>query len=191
MIRRLPILPTLVVVAAAAVMVSLGVWQLHRAEWKEGLLRQYDAAMTSGEQVAWPGPEDYEASLYHRATVTCREVRGFDDIAGRSADGANGWAHIARCTHGGAGVADVAIGWSRDPNPPTWPGGTVTGIIAPYGKVVRLVAEEPVAGLEPLARPDPQDLPNNHMAYAVQWFFFAVTALVIYALALRKRWREG
>ena len=30
-------------------------------------------------------------------------------------------------------------------------------------------------------------MPNNHLAYAVQWFLFALTALVIYAIALRKR----
>ena len=52
----------------------------------------------------------------------------------------------------------------------------------------RLVASEPpVAGLEPLARPDPSGIPNNHLAYAGQWFFFALTALVIYWLALRRR----
>ncbi|HBM05474.1 MAG TPA: threonine synthase, partial [Erythrobacter sp.] len=44
-----------------------------------------------------------------------------------------------------------------------------------------------VAGLAPLAPPDPRDLPNNHLAYAGQWFFFALTALIIYILALRRR----
>ena len=38
-----------------------------------------------------------------------------------------------------------------------------------------------------MAAPDPRDLPNNHLAYAGQWFFFALTALVIYILALRRR----
>jgi surfeit locus 1 family protein len=38
-----------------------------------------------------------------------------------------------------------------------------------------------------LARPDPRDIPNNHLAYAVQWFLFATVAAVIYALALAKR----
>ena len=51
----------------------------------------------------------------------------------------------------------------------------------------RLVADPPRAGLLPLQRPDPAELPNNHIAYAWQWFFFALTALVIYALAVRKR----
>jgi surfeit locus 1 family protein len=51
------------------------------------------------------------------------------------------------------------------------------------------VIGRPVAELAPLAPPDPADIPNNHLAYAGQWFFFALTALVIYVLALRRRWR--
>ena len=50
-----------------------------------------------------------------------------------------------------------------------------------------MVAIEPVAGLQPLAAPDPADLPNNHLAYAGQWFLFALTALVIYGLVLRQK----
>lgn len=55
---------------------------------------------------------------------------------------------------------------------------------------MKLVADEGQGGLEPLARPDPANLPNNHLAYAGQWFFFALTALVIYVLALRARLRK-
>jgi surfeit locus 1 family protein len=51
------------------------------------------------------------------------------------------------------------------------------------------VADPPVGGLAANAAPDPADLPNNHLAYAGQWFFFALTALVIYVLALRRRRR--
>jgi surfeit locus 1 family protein len=65
-----------------------------------------------------------------------------------------------------------------------WDGGELGGVIAPGG---RLVADQPLPGLEASARPDPRDVPNNHWSYAVQWFLFALTALVIYTLALRKR----
>ena len=34
-----------------------------------------------------------------------------------------------------------------------------------------------------------EGIPNNHLSYAVQWFLFALTALVIYVLAVRKKWR--
>src|SRR5205085_173423 len=37
-IRRLPLIPTIIVAAAVAIMIGLGVWQLQRARWKEGLL---------------------------------------------------------------------------------------------------------------------------------------------------------
>ncbi|MBM3928735.1 MAG: SURF1 family protein, partial [Sphingomonadales bacterium] len=35
--------------------------------------------------------------------------------------------------------------------------------------------------------PDLSAVPNNHLAYAVQWFLFAVVAAIIYAMALRRR----
>ena len=53
------------------------------------------------------------------------------------------------------------------------------------------MADPPLAGLAANARPDPRDIPNNHLSYAVQWFLFATTAMVIYLLALRARWRRG
>jgi len=85
---------------------------------------------------------------------------------------------------------EVMLGWSRSPDPVSWSGGAVGGTVVPTGELgFRIVANPPLAGLEANARPDPGDLPNNHLAYAVQWFFFAATALVIYVLALRRRGR--
>jgi surfeit locus 1 family protein len=52
-----------------------------------------------------------------------------------------------------------------------------------------LVATQPAAGLEPSAPPSIIDVPNNHLAYAVQWFLFAGIAAIIYLLALRRRQR--
>jgi cytochrome oxidase assembly protein ShyY1 len=42
-------------------------------------------------------------------------------------------------------------------------------------------------GLSPSRAPDPSSVPDNHLAYAVQWFAFAAMAIVIYAFALRRR----
>jgi surfeit locus 1 family protein len=33
-------------------------------------------------------------------------------------------------------------------------------------------------------------VPNNHLLYAIQWFFFALAAAVIYVLALRRRTQQ-
>ena len=44
MLRRLPVIPTLIVLIAVAVMVRLGFWQLDRLHQKEALLERYQAA---------------------------------------------------------------------------------------------------------------------------------------------------
>jgi surfeit locus 1 family protein len=105
-------------------------------------------------------------------------------MAGRNAQGEVGMAQVADCELAGGGRAKVVLGWSREPKIAQWRGGEVAGVIAPGP---RLVADTPVAGLSANARPDPGEIPNNHLAYAVQWFLFAATALVIYVIAVRRR----
>jgi surfeit locus 1 family protein len=188
MIRRLPVIPTLIVLAAVAVMIRLGFWQLDRLHQKEALLTRYAAAGAMSADV--PFPQDgaaAERALYRHARLDCRKVASLTAIAGQNARAEAGFAHIATCELAGGGTARVALGWSRSLASPVWSGGTVQGVIAPGP---RLVADPPLAGLEPNARPDPHDIPNNHLSYAVQWFLFAAVALVIYVLAVRKRLAE-
>lgn len=189
MIRRVPILATLVVLAALGLMIRLGFWQLAKIEPKEALIARYAAAQAMSAEVPFPQDDgSAEKVLYRHSRIVCREASGATAKAGQNAKGEAGQAHIAQCTLADGGRAKVVLGWSRDPAPVEWHGGEVSGIIAPGP---RLVADPPVAGLAANARPDPNDIPNNHFSYMVQWFLFAATALVIYALALRKRLREG
>ena len=83
----------------------------------------------------------------------------------------------------------VDAGWSKDPNAKSsWTGGEVSGVIGPDRKArLRLVSGDGLGGLAASAPPSPASIPNNHLFYAAQWFFFAVAALVIYVLAWRKR----
>ncbi len=188
--RRLPLLPTLIVGLAVATMTALGFWQLQRMAEKEALLARYERVARVSSDVPWPrDPAAVERALYRHSRVDCAQVRSLGARAGHSQDGETGWAHVARCALAGGGEADVALGWSREPRSPAWLGGEVGGFVGPYGKGVKLVAAPPQAGLAQLASPDPRDIPNNHLSYAMQWFLFAATALVIYALALRGRWR--
>ena len=189
MIRRIPIFPTLVVLIAVAVMIQLGFWQLDRRAWKEGLIARYTSAEQFSAELPWPADRaGIDAALFRRSSLDCRITGASAAIAGRNFKGALGWAHTMRCTLPEGGNAEVVLGWSRDPQPRQWAGGRVTGLIAPGGKQgARLLAAPPLAGLEASARPDPKGLPNNHLAYAVQWFLFAGVALLIYALAVRKR----
>lgn len=183
--RRLPVIPTLLVLAAVAVMIRLGFWQLDRLHQKEALLARYATAQTMSADV--PFPQDAATAqplLYRHARVDCRQVTGIKPIAGHNVRGESGLAQTADCLLAGGGKARVVLGWSRTPEPAAWSGGAAMGVIAPGP---RLIADPPLAGLAANARPDPADIPNNHLSYAVQWFLFAATALVIYGLAVRKR----
>jgi surfeit locus 1 family protein len=190
MTRRVPLLATVVVAAAVATMIALGVWQLQRREWKEGLLARYAQAQAMNSAVPWPRDETaIEANLFRWSQFGCQRVLRIRITAARSASGQSGVAQIARCAIDEGGEAEVALGWSLPTAQVAWTGGAVSGVIAPGGELGGMLqlAQNP-PGLQPLAPPDPNDLPNNHLMYAGQWFFFALTALVIYVLALRKRW---
>lgn len=185
MIRRVPVLPTLIVLAAVAVMIRLGFWQIERMHQKEALLARYAEAGAMPADVPFPqDAKTAEGVLYRHATIDCRKVISTTTIAGQNARGEAGLAHIATCDLVGDSRARVALGWSRSPAEAKWGGGIVRGTVAPGP---RLVADPPLAGLDANARPDPSAIPNNHWSYAVQWFLFALVAVVIYGLAVRKR----
>lgn len=187
---RWPVIPTILVAIAVATMVGLGVWQLQRKGEKEAMLARYEAA--SGQPaVAWPSVPDADAlPLFRKSSLMCITVVGWQSVSGTSATGKPGFAHIASCQTGGAEGpgAKVAVGWSERPQSPTWKGGAISGIIAPdNAQLIKLVATDDVPGLAKLAKPSPEQIPNNHLLYAIQWFIFAVAAAVIYVLAVRKR----
>ena len=187
--RRIPILATIIVAAAIATMIGLGVWQLQRLEEKETMIARYSQALAMSSEVRWPvAPENYEQAHYRRTSLVCDSVLSSRTTAGRSEQDVAGFWQVARCTAAG-GEVEVALGWSDRPQTVAWSGGTVQGLIVPAGDGLRVIAMPPVAGLAPVQQPDPANLPNNHLAYAGQWFFFAFTALVIYVLALRRRGR--
>jgi len=190
MIRRLPIIPTIIVAAAVATMVALGFWQLRRAEWKEGLLARYQVAQTM-PPIAFPtAPIGRDLPLFRRASGLCLQPISSRATAGRNRKEEPGYSHIVDCRTGAEGPGmSVDIGWSADPNAGKgWKGGPVSGVIAPdKTNRMRLVSDRGFAGLEPSAPPSTESIPNNHRAYAVQWFLFALIALVIYGLALRGR----
>lgn len=180
MSARWPLIPTIIVLAAVATMIGLGIWQLGRMGEKAELLARYESAASEAGEAAFPQKGDGAEVWFRRSRLDCGEPVKIEAVAGTSARGQKGWVQRATCPTG----AIVDIGFSRDLATPDWTGGEVTGLIAPGP---RLVADPAVAGLQAMARPDPADLPNNHLAYAGQWFFFAITALIIYVLALRRR----
>ena len=193
--RRLPIIPTIVVAAAVAVMIGLGVWQIQRARWKESLIAKY-AEAEKAPPIAFPTvpTQNADLPLFRHATGVCLGVVGQRAVAGENLAGEPGYVHILDCATGaeGPGMA-VEVGWSKDPNAKVnWSGGPVTGVIGPDRRSrMRLVAGSAPPGLETSAPPSLESIPNNHRSYALQWFSFALIALIIYGLAVRKRLKDA
>jgi len=194
MIRKLPLIPTLVVAAAVAAMIALGFWQLKRAGEKDRLLARYQAAQNL-PPISFPtGPVHSNAlPLFRHSTGVCLRPVAKRTRAGRNRAGEPGYVHIVDCATGAEGPGmSVEVGWSKNPNAAVqWPGGPVSGIIAPDSRSrMRLVAASAPPGLEPSAVPSIAEIPNNHRSYAVQWFLFALIAVTIYILALRKKLKD-
>jgi len=190
--KRVPIIPTIIVAAAVAVMITLGIWQLRRVEEKKALMVRYEAAANL-PAVAWPAaPPGDDSLLYRRAEGLCLQPTGWRAVAGRNAADEVGWSHVAACRTGAEGPGmQVDMGWSKQSDAPRWSGGKVSGVIAPDSRHrIRLISTLPAPGLQASARPSPSSTPNNHLVYAIQWFFFAAAAAVIYVLALRGRQKK-
>ena len=194
MSRKLPLVPTIVVAMAVAVMIGLGVWQLQRAGEKNRLLQRY-AKAESLPPIAFPTLPiaDDQLPLFRHATAVCLRPVGRRTVPGKGASGEPGFVHIIDCSTGAEGPGmSVAVGWSKDPNAKVdWRGGPVSGIIAPDNRTrMRLVAASAPAGLETVAPPSLDSIPTNHRSYAIHWFLFAGIAALIYFLALRLRWEK-
>lgn len=200
--RRVPIIATIIVAAAVAVMIALGVWQLQRMEWKGRMLAELDAARDLP-------PVDLDPLLaqgragddiaFRRAVVTCAAREAAPDLrAGRSRQGVTGYSYFIPCRPGASGMAgrlQVNAGWSQAPDSALrlTTGRTIAGVIGTAdgdGPII-LTADEAIGPLQPSAPPKVEDIPNNHLAYAFQWFFFAGIAALIFVLALRGRRRSG
>ncbi|WP_420143788.1 SURF1 family cytochrome oxidase biogenesis protein [Sphingobium sp.] len=201
---RIPLIPTILVALAVLTMIGLGIWQFQRRAEKEAALA-LAAANPGRPAVAFPKLPPVEPEILFRpSSVHCLRVVGWRVEAGRAADGTSGYRHIAECATGaeGPGVL-IAVGVGQKPDDtPDWTGGQVAGWISQEpdhralvtridGKAPplrpMLIARQAPAGLKPVAPPSASEVPNNHLAYAVQWFFFAAVAVGIYILALRRR----
>lgn len=200
--KRWPIVPTMIVGVCVAVMIALGLWQLLvRLPEKEAQLAQL-AGNPARPPVAFPSAPD-DRLLFRRSSAMCLDVAGIS----RAGAGNAGYRLIADCRTGAEGPGvKVQLGTTRDPREMVrWSGGAVTGWIshAPdstpmiarlFGgtpQQMLLVADRPVGDLTANTRPDVGIVPNNHLAYAGQWFFFALIAALIYLIALRRRWASS
>lgn len=204
--RRFPLVPTLMTAVMLAQLIGLGVWQLQRRDWKHALVTRLEAAQSQ----PLVGPVDFlkamqrEASIqYRRAELPCSpgEVLPYDLKGGSSAAGQSGYLVLVSCRPNRKPPDIVAVaGWTRRPDAAAVPlkvDTVFTGIIIerPYGDAparprFMLIPDTAVPPLKASRQPTPQDLPDNHLNYAGQWFGLAAVLAVIYTLWLRRRWRS-
>ncbi len=189
--RRLPLVPTLLVLVMVPTMIALGFWQLHRAEWKEGLLARLAANI---EVPAIDAPADLAARKdelsFRQVRVTCAATAAEAPTAARAANGASGYRQLARCTRGGGDTLLVSLGVAANPAlrpasiPPSFTGWLVPRDGDPAFLLVPATAADTRLSAE--ARPSPETIPNNHRSYAFQWFAFALVLSLIYLIYIRR-----
>ncbi len=202
--KRVPVIPTLLVMIAVAMMIALGVWQLQRSAWKDALIARY-AANRDLPAIAYPETTPVaDTAMFRKSRVTCVRVVDWRVTGGATPTGQGGYRHIAECvTNSGGPGALIDMGVAADPAfKPDWTGGIVDGLITTepnqssllaklFGTAAplrpMLVADVPARGLAASAPPSVAGISNNHVAYAVQWFLFAGVALIIYGIALWRR----
>jgi len=206
--RRLPIVATLVVLLAVGTMIGLGVWQLHRAEWKEALLYRYHAAEGGSVLKGLPAEVSIDRISFRRAEIACTVTTPATQLGGASAAGESGFRNIFGCRLADGRTLMADLGWHGVMARPALPAidQRITGtgrlipddilarrVIGEGGHFVPLlfVLERGTAGLQPSVPPSVDTIPNNHRSYAVQWFLFAGVALIIFVLAVRRRARKG
>jgi surfeit locus 1 family protein len=199
-----PIVPTIIVLALLATLVSLGAWQLERRQWKADLIRQLEAAprlppLEPGDFLA--AMQGTQSIQYRRATLPCSPgtVLPYDLRGGSSAKGESGFLVLVSCRPNRKPPDIVVVaGWTPRPDTVRVPIAVDTifnGLIIekPYGDAegrprFMLIPDTAVAPLRLSQMPDPGGLPDNHLSYAGQWFGLAAALLGIYGLWLRRRW---
>lgn len=204
MMRRIPLLPTLVVALAVAAMVALGIWQIRRAHWKDGLLASYQASRNAPDLYGIPVGADPDAIAFRHAHILCRVTTKETIVGGTDGSGRTGFRNIVGCALIDGRVIMADLGWKAINARPVLPaiGQRIEGrgLLIPDAVLARrvlgetkglvpllLVLDGGVQGLSPSVPPSIETIPNNHISYAVQWFLFAGVALVIYLLALYRR----
>lgn len=195
--RGLPLFPTLMTAIVALILGGFGIWQLQRMAWKAEVLEKLAAAADKPliDLGVAPLPDDLQFR-HVRLVVSCPEQEPYGKI-GYGPDGRTGYSAVVRCRAGDE-VIEVDTGWGPRPDSwkqvdAPWPDALpVTGTLIDPGRDgvrYQLVADTAPAPLLPSTPPGIENIPNNHFAYAIQWFGFAGMLIVIWGVYVY-RWRS-
>jgi surfeit locus 1 family protein len=228
---RPTVLATLLTLAALAVLIALGVWQLERRAWKHALVARIADSRAAPPQdlvgmLSASGMEPDYAHVEVDGTIApdkaihlfspegqggadYRVIAPLDYGSGRFIlvdlgtiteaektalktpvpEAATGFVHVE-----GLLRPSEAPGWftaAPDLKGNRWYARDVPAIAAALGlgpvHLYVLQSETPNAGGLPRAVPFQPELSDNHLAYAITWFSFALILLVVYVLFHTRR----
>jgi surfeit locus 1 family protein len=186
-------------VAAAALFVRLGVWQLHRLEERRGRNAEIRRQLAL-PPVRLAAADVADGAALRRLLWRRVEVEGRFDaggqvvVRGRTWEGTPGVGLLTPFVLSGGGRVWVDRGWVPSPDAEhvdasryAEPGAVrVRGFLRPPGRgeesgagppaVVERLAD-PAAPRPPVPRGEPELSDGPHLSYAVQWFAFAAIAL--------------
>lgn len=97
--RAFPWLLTVLAAAAFAVLVSLGVWQMQRLAWKEGLLARADAAASRPPVPIQETLADGPDAEFRRVFLVCRGLPTAPYVELRSLEGGQGGVRLISLCH--------------------------------------------------------------------------------------------
>jgi surfeit locus 1 family protein len=100
--RRFPVGLTIATAVAFALLIGLGVWQLQRLKWKEGVLAHVAALQSARPVDVGPVLDGLAKGRdvdFTRVSATCPGLAGapFLELYGLNADGQAGWRLISAC----------------------------------------------------------------------------------------------
>ncbi|UWQ18831.1 SURF1 family protein [Jannaschia sp. M317] len=200
------LVPFLFGLTGFAVLVALGVWQLQRLDWKEGVIAQIEARITAAP-VDLPPTPDQSADNFLPVRLDARVTGAPLRVLG-AWRGGSGYRIVAPVETGGRRVLvdfglvplsasettlapgpyaiignlswpDDVTSATPDPEGSTWFGRDVSAMADTLGTDPLMVVARTVT---PSAGPQPlpvgvEGIPNSHLGYAIQWFGLALVWL--------------
>lgn len=217
--RGFPIFSTALVLCAVCVLLGLGVWQVQRAAWKQGILASYEARRAEPILTTLPDSKDGSEIAYRSAEISGTYLNSASvKIRPRVQGTQMGFDRVTPFRESTGKIILVLTGFEADATDDKatkadMPG-SIKGILRPFHPHGFMQPEnnpakdewvwvDAAAIAKQAGLPEPYplllvknatsflvELPNNHMAYAFTWFSLALALAVIYGVAVRKTFQH-